>query len=119
MEKLLRNIRGVTERPGCRETILKGDYIPDIILHGGRMFWDGMSSRSADGVRRVFPAPVSTQLKVMAIEGLWGDLSNTVMDWFRYSRLRDAIDGKGRPGEFLGVELWQPPERSARRGTRR
>jgi hypothetical protein len=108
--RLLGDVRGVKEKPHCREMILRGGFVPDIVQHDGKLWWDGMSVRGADGARRVFAAPISVQLKVLAQEGFWGDLSSTVLDWLRYSRMRASIDGKGRPGEFVGAELWQPPK---------
>jgi hypothetical protein len=118
-EKLLIDVRCAKERPVCRELIIKGGFVPDVICHQGKYFWDGMSARGADGVRRIFAAPVSVQIKVMAKEGFWGDLANVQLDWFRHSRLRDAIDGKGRAGEFIDVGLWWPPTRGLKRNSNR
>jgi hypothetical protein len=115
-QRLLADVHDVKEKPHCREMIVRGGFAPDIVQYDGKLYWDGMSARGADGVRRVFAAPLSTEFKFLAKEGFWGDLSGTVLDWLRYSRLRASIDGNGRPGEFVGAELWQQPQRLPKRG---
>jgi hypothetical protein len=80
-------------------------------------FWDGISARTPNGTRRICVPPVSVELKLMARDGLWGDLSNTTLDWFRYSRLREFIDGNGRPNGLLKVALWQPQSGNSQKAT--
>jgi hypothetical protein len=107
-------------RPECRKYILKENLIPDIVRIDGQYFWDGRSARDArSGERKMFtramPDGTPRELRRLARSGQWGDLSKTVLDWFKYSRVREMLENK-RPGVFEGVALWEPQRH---RGTTR
>jgi hypothetical protein len=116
-QRLLSDVRDLKERPSCRDFIVQGKFVPDILQHGGdkdkKLVWDGMTSRTPDGIRRIFAVPYSVEMKRLAANGFWGDLSNVSLDIFRYSRIRDELDGKGR-GDFIDAQLWQPPKRNSK-----
>jgi hypothetical protein len=108
-------------RPECRNFILKANLLPDIVRVGTEHVWDGRTARDASNgqrktLTREMPEGTERELRRLARSGQWGDLSGTVLDWFKYSRLREIVDGK-RQGLFEGVSLWQP--RSRNRGTTR
>jgi hypothetical protein len=110
------------ERPDCRKFILRERIIPDIVRSDGQYFWDGRSARDArSGERRMMftramPDGTPRELRRLARSGQWGDLSGTVLDWFKYSRLREMLDQK-RDGVSGGISLWEPRRRGATRRT--
>jgi hypothetical protein len=120
MEKILANVRSISPRPECRQVILREGLLPDILRDArGRLFWDGLSARRPDGSRRLYgagtPTRMNLELKLMAVEGLWGDLRSVTLSWYRYSLLRDAIDGRIR-GSSVNASLWWPPNWNRREG---
>jgi hypothetical protein len=98
-------------RPACRRFILKEKLIPDIVRVGNQHVWDGRSSRCANGERTVFtpdmPPGVRQEMRRLARIGFFGNLDLTILDWFRYSRLREMWDKK-RSGVSDGISLWVP-----------
>jgi hypothetical protein len=120
--KLLKNERmQLKSRPECRQFIVKEQLIPDIVRVGNDHYWDGRSCRDArSGERKVFtpemPNGTRQELRRLARIGFFGNLDFTILDWFKYMRLREAVDGK-RQGVFQHAALWEP--RSRNRGTRR
>jgi hypothetical protein len=108
-------------RPECREFILKEKLIPDIVRAGDVHVWDGRTARDArSGERKMLthamPFGTQRELRRLARSGQWGDLSSTVLDWFKYSRLREIVDGK-QQGVSDGVSLWEPRHRGTTRRT--
>ena len=103
--RTLANARFVRDRPTAREIILRGKWIPDIVIsRDGKMFWDGRSARRADGRRVILPDAVAQQMILMAKGGSWGDLSCVVLDWNRHAVLRELLDRK-IPSE---IKQWEP-----------
>ena|ERR1700733_5820682 len=107
-------------RPACRQYIIREQLIPDIVRIGNENVWDGRSARDAQsGERRMLtrmPDGTPRELRRLARSGQWGDLSSTVLDWFKYMRLREIVDGK-RHEVSDGISLWNPRPRL--RGTAR
>jgi hypothetical protein len=111
------------ERPDCRAFIVKERLVPDIVRFDNQFVWDGRSARDRNGDRAVFtpemPDGTRQELRRLARIGFFGDLSATVLNYFKYMRLREVFDKK-RGGVFVGVSLWEPryrgkPRRSLKR----
>jgi hypothetical protein len=110
-EKYLRDIRAIRERPKLRDMIVRENFLPDILRHHEKLYWDGASIRLPGGARMFAHENVTQlhlELKRLAFAGFWGDLRNVILDFRRHSQIRDTIDGKIR-GVCFDVGLWTPP----------
>jgi hypothetical protein len=120
-ERLLSDGPSLKQRPEARKLIRAGNYLPDIVQHGlngsRRLVWDAVTARGKDGRRHILSTPVQAELKRLARNGEWGDVSQTVISFFRYEQIRDQIEGRGAKA-FLDVALWWP-DRVAREKARR
>jgi hypothetical protein len=116
LERLLLDGPSLKPRPEARKLIRAASLVPDIVQHGvngsRRLIWDAITARGNDGRRHILSTPVQAELKRLARNGEWGDLSRTVISFFKYEQIRDQIEGRGRRA-FLDVALWWP-DRAAR-----
>lgn len=113
-ERLLGEAKRIRERPDVQRRIIEEKLVPDIVMdRRGLRYWDALSARSRiDGMRKLFgmgtASPIQLELKRLAITGYFGDLSGVVINPFRYSEIREAIDRKR--GALLDAKVWEPPQ---------
>jgi hypothetical protein len=113
-ERLLGEAKRIRERPDVRQRIIEEKLVPDIVMdRRGLRYWDALSARSRiDGMRKLFgmgtASPIQLELKRLAIAGYFGDLSGVVINIFRYSEIREAIDRKR--GALLDAKVWELPQ---------
>ena len=93
------------ERPHQRDFILREKLIPDVVISHGKYFWDGYTARRPDGRRFILHDAYALQLVLMTKAGEWGDLSRVILDWNKYTLIRDALE---RKSPRLDIKEWQP-----------
>jgi hypothetical protein len=122
-EKLLKNSQPVNARPDCGEIIARENLLPDVIRHGQKLYWDGLSARLPNGKRKFYgevgaSTKLNLELRRLALAGHWGDLREVIVSWHRYAMLRDIVDGKTIRGGFESVSLWWPANHIGANGKR-